>query len=724
MKMRGKLLCLFSVLLLSITSIWNGNGMTCFAYDDTESESLKWCVYVNGEMPETILKKDETKEIVVPIKANATLDVEKITIDVKDTPFTVKGTPKIYREDTSGEVTNLGDQNHYLKFSLYAKKSTEDKTYNLNVSFLAGNWKGNLATYNLMDTIPVVYQTEEEAVQGKGSLTISDISCDNEMKVGESANVVYTLSNIGDGAATDITITYDGFGDDGILPDSNSTTKKITSLSANSEKSYTFPIKVANNAVTGAKKLSITVTYKSVKNAADYITETESFYVQVEGKATQDEKTVKAPKLFISNVGQSPAVPKAGGKVTLSFSVKNVGTMAAKNITLTPTSLSNTTFIPVDSDPSVFIQSLKIGASKKVSMQFTVAESVEKGLNSIEYAIAFKDANGTDFSDTAKLYIKNVEAKKEKKESSVGVPKLIIKEYSTGADIVTAGSEFIFAFDINNTHSSISADNIKVTITSDEAGTFSVAKGSNSFYISEIGAKSSIHKEIPIKVKADCTTKAYPLKVEFEYEYAGMEKPKDTLTSGLTVSETLNIQVEEDSRPALTNVLPGAYGELINGETNSITFDFTNRGKSPLYNVEVRISGDFQSTQESYFIGTVEAGTGTSHEMEITPMVEGTATGLMTVTYEDSNGKEGIIEQEFTGEVMMSSGMDFSGEEFMDPSMMGDMSAEDTAKKPIVKLPIFIVIQAVLFLAGIFIVRKITIARWRKKKILEEEKNL
>lgn len=722
MKMKRKLLCLFSVLLLSITGIWNGDAVTCFASED--SDAISWYVYVNGEMPETTMKKGETKEIVVPIKANYSLNIDKITIDVKDTPFTVKGTPAIYRENTSGEVTTLGAEKHYLKFSLYAKKSTEDKTYNLSVSFLAGNWTGNLTTYTLMDTIPVEYQTEEATVQKKGELAISDITCENEMKVGDSTDLVYSLRNIGEGSAADITVTYDGFGDDGILPDSNSTSKKISSIGAKREKTYSFPIKVANNAVTGAKKISITVSYKETKNATEYKTVTESFYVQVEGKSTtDDEKVAKVPKIYISNVKQSPASPKAGETVTLSFSVKNIGTRTAINTTLTPSGLSNTTFIPADSDPRVFIKELKAGESQKVSLQYTVAEDVTKGLNAIDYDIAYKNAKGTDFTSMVKLYVRNVQAKKEKKETSVGVPKLIIKEYSTGSDIVTAGSEFTFAFDINNTHSSISADNIKVTITSDEAGTFSVAKGSNSFYISKIKAKSSVHKEIPIKVKADCTTKAYPLKVEFEYEYKGMEKPKDTITSGLTVSETLNIQVEEDSRPALTNLVPGAYGDLVNGEINSITFDFTNRGKSPLYNVEVRISGDFTPVQESYFIGTVEAGTGTSHEMEITPMVEGTANGLMTVTYEDSNGKEGKIEQEFTGEVMMGSGSDYMDGEYMDPSAMGEPE-EDTVKQPIVKLPVFIVIQVVLFLFGLIAVRKITIAKWRKKKMLEEEKNL
>lgn len=718
MKTRGRLLCFLSILILSVTSILNGS-VTCFASEeDGEVSSTGWFVYVSGEMPDITMKQGETRDFTLEIKANYELAFRKITIGTTDTPFTVKGTPKVYKENSVSEALTIDTGKQYLKFTLYAKKSTENKTYNLPITFLAG-YLNELATYTLMDKIPVTYQAD--TTTGKGSLSISDITCDNDMKVGESTNVVYSLSNIGDGKAYDITLAYDGFEDTGILPGNNTTTKKLTSLSANTEKSFTFPITVSKNAVTGAKKLSISVSYKTTEDAAEKVTETESFYIQVEGKATETEKTVKAPKLLISGVKQSPAEPKAGGTLKLSFTVKNIGSKNAKNITLTPTNLANTNFSPVDKDPNIYIKLLKVGASKKVTMRFTISDTIEKGLNPIEFAVAFKDNNGTDYTDTAKMYVTDVKASDE---NTSGVPKLIIQHYSTGDDIVRAGSEFNFTFDISNMHSTISADNIKVTVTSDEAGTFSVAKGSNSFYISKIGPKDSVHKEIPIKVKADCTTKAYPLKVEFEYEYEGMVKPTDTLTSGLTVSETLNIQVEEDSRPALTNVLPGAYGELINGELNSVTFDFTNRGKSPLYNVEVTITGDFQPSQEVYFIGTVAAGTGTNHEMEITPTVEGTGTGKIKVTYEDSNGKQGKIEQEFTGEVMMGAGMDMGMDSGMGMDEIPADVAADTGKKAIVSVPVFIVIQIVLFLAGIFIVRKVVIKRYRKKKMLEEEQEL
>ena len=718
MKTRGKLLSYLSIIVLCLTSIWNNSAITCLADNYTGGGSEKWYVYVNDEIPEITLSQGGTKEVTLELKANSTKNVDKITIGTKDTPFSVEGKPKLFGEHTDGEVHSIGREKCFLKFTLTAKKSTENKTYNIPITFLAGSGSTDMQTYTLMDTIPVTYQTEKES--GKGSLAVSNINCVSELKSGESTNVVYKLANMGDGKATDIKVSCEGFEDTGILPGSNGTTQKISSMEPNSQKKLTFPIKVSQNAVTGAKKLTISVSYKAQKDATGYETETESFYVQVQGKKTEEMKTnIKTPKLLISNVKQSVKAPVAGKQFVLSFCLKNVGQRAAKNITVTPTGLTNMTFTPLDDNPSVYVKSLNVGESKVIRLRYRLSNQIEKGLSSIDYAIAFKDGNGTDYTNTAKLYIKNIQAKKDK--ASNGVPKLIIQKYTTGNGSVKAGGEFTFAFDVANTHNSLSADNIKVTITSDDAGTFSVAKGSNSFYISTIGAKKVVHKEIPIKVKADCTSKAYPLKLGFEYEYEGMEKPKDTLTSGLTVSETLSIQVEEDSRPALANILPGTYGELISGEINSVSFDFNNHGKSPLYNVEVTIKGDFKATKESLFIGTVEAGAGGSHEMEITPTVEGKATGVMTVTYEDSNGKKGKIKQRFTGEVMSAGELPVDE---IEPVTDGEDASEDKENKGIVSVKIFIAMEAAIFLFAVFVVRKVVISRYRKKQLLEEEQEL
>jgi len=704
-----------SFILVLCLMLTGGKASVCFAEDyGDEIDEAELTIYSNGEVSDTTITAGNQKEIIVPITADyqaGGVRVYKVSVSGKD--MKVVGTPKVYNKDNK-ETNSIDSANYFLHFTVEVNAKAESGIYDLQPSFLVKMY-GKMKTVKLLDTIPIYVEAKKD-VKTKGNIEIDDVECEQGLTVGQTSDLTYTIKNIGDGKATDISVTYDGFGDDGLLPTSGNSAIKISSLEPGDVEYCSIPVKVSSNAVTGAKKITITASYRKNSAAEEMTTETDSIYVEVKGKTEKKASTsVKAPKIVLKSVKQSVEEPKAGEPVSVSFTVVNMGQKLAKNIMITPSNLSNTNFTPMNTDPTIYIKSLKSGGKKRVTMDFIVSKNVESGLAELDLATTYKDSKGTEASDTNKLYIRNVKAKEE---SNAGVPKLIIQSYGTQPGVVKAGQAFSFNFDILNTHSSLQAENIKVTVSSED-GTFSVAKGSNSFYIKTVQPGEVYSQKVPLKVKADSTTKSYPIKVQFEYEYKGMQKPENAITPGLTVDEVLNIQVEEDANATLTNIIAGPYGELINGEVNTVTFDVTNRGKSPLYNVEAVITGDFQPTQEVYFIGAVAAGSGTNHEMEITPTTEGTATGYITLTYEDSNGKKKKIKQKFTGEVMSGGGqsdiIDDNGE--VDPGM-GDLPE---AKKEIVSLPIFIVIQVVLFFAGMIVVRKIRISLYKKKlRRLEE----
>lgn len=707
-----------SIILVLCMVLVNGNVGVCFA-EDGESYDPELKIYINGELPDTTMNPGDTKEFYIPIVADViplggnAVTVKKVMLESTEGKIKVVGTPILVQEDKEKEAPIIGSDTRYIKCKIHADKKVEAGTYKLQPKLLVNMY--GIKTVNVMDTVPIYIEEKED--NRKASIQINNIAYSPKLSVGQTGEISFDIENTGDGKAADIHVSYDGFSDDGLLPDTGKTNLKIATLGADATKSISLPVKVSENAVTGAKKITITVSYKK-ENAQEATTETENIYIEVKGKKQVEKKNpAKAPKIVLKGIKQSDPEPQAGGFINVSFLAVNEGTKLAKNITITPSNLSNTGFSPASSDPSVYIKSLKAGGKVKVTMAFNLSKKIESGLNELDFAIAYKDGSGADYTDTKKTYIRNVKAKEE---TNAGVPKLIIQKYGTTPEVVKAGKEFTFNFDVYNTHSSLDAENIKVTITSED-GTFSVAKGSNSFYIKKITPGSVHSQSVPLKVKADSTTKSYPIKVQFEYEYKGMQKPENTIAAGLTVDEVLNIQVEEDSRPALTNILPGAYGELIKDEVNTVTFDFTNRGKSPLYNVEVVIKGDFVPTQEVYFIGGVAAGSGSNHEMEITPTQEGLCEGTIIVTYEDSNGKEGKIKQKFTGDVMPGGGQggEMMGEEGMPGEMMPDEVPE--AKKPILSTPLFILLQVILFFAGMIIVKKVRIAFYKKKlRKLEE----
>jgi hypothetical protein len=118
-----------------------------------------------------------------------------------------------------------------------------------------------------------------------------------------------------------------------------------------------------------------------------------------------------------------------------------------------------------------------------------------------------------------------------------------------------------------------------------------------------------------------------------------------------------------------------------------------------------------------YFMGNVVAGGNAYAEFEVIPNVEGTAYGVLKITYEDSNGEEQVYTKEFEAFVM--------GEQIWDPGMNGDDGIGvynpivPEPKKVIMPVWLFVVLQVAILIIFMPISRKVIIniykSRLRKK---------
>ncbi|NLK27164.1 MAG: hypothetical protein GX306_02285, partial [Clostridiales bacterium] len=285
-----------------------------------------------------------------------------------------------------------------------------------------------------------------------------------------------------------------------------------------------------------------------------------------------------------------------------------------------------------------------------------------------------------------------------------------------------AGSTFNFIFDIHNTHSSVAAKNITVTVAQAD-NIFSPTQGSNSFFISRIEAGETVQKSLELKVKADATTKAYPLKLTIEYEYDGIEANPTTGEVGETRVEELNLQAVENSRPVVDYVNVYSWdGSVIVGNPATLSFEFYNMGKSPLNNVIVTVDGDFMKADGNmYFIGTVEAGSASFVEFDVIPNVEGTAKGILHITFEDSNGDEINFDKDF--ETMVQGAMEWDPS--MDPGFGEEVFNPDLVegKKEILPMWQFIILLVAIVIIFVPVSRKVIIQIYKAKLRKEEFEN-
>lgn len=681
-------------------------------------------VLANGELgtttPKLILTKNistiealpsETIRISIPIRSNVYIENPLASIDTGTGPWEVVSDVVLTRENQSDDVISIGEYAPAnVEFDVTVKDTAKVGKYELKLSMSGTVISEGSREYvgDISLDRPIVVKISREKT--KPSLTMNNLSVPKKITAGDEFVVNFNLKNEGQLSAKSTTVTVDGLTSDGIIPRYTKSSINLGDIVENNGSKVSLPLMIAAGAETGYRSLTVKVSY-SDNDGTGYTLEIPLF-LNVIGKEGTSEVE---PDLLITDVNQSVSSPLAGGNVTLTFFLENRSNRDVKEIKITPTNLTNANFSPVDSAPYQYIEVLGAGVRKKVTMKLKVSKDVAEGLNEVDINYTYKDDSNKLYGPiAAKLFVLNV----SNPEDEGSTPKLIISEFDTSSENLKAGDTFDFNFDVTNTNNRYSAKNIKVTLSSED-NVFSVTKGSNSFYIPAISSGQTVHNTMNLKIKSDSVTKAYPIEIKFEYEYDDMPKATDgTISSGVTVTEVINLQVMENARPVVSNIMFG-YGELPTVNTpTSLNFEFYNLGKSVLSNVTAKIeSNDFMSSSTMLFIGNVEAGSGDIFEMEVTPMIEGMGTGNLIISYEDSNGD--TIEVPTSFETMINPMPVFNPEE--DMGMMPDIPM---AKEAIINTPLFIVILVVLFLIAIPIGRKATIELYKMKLRKKEENSL
>lgn len=153
----------------------------------------------------------------------------------------------------------------------------------------------------------------------------------------------------------------------------------------------------------------------------------------------------------------------------------------------------------------------------------------------------------------------------------------------------------------------------------------------------------------------DAQAKTYTLTANFEYE--------DNKGEAYTATELIGIPVIQQSRLETGEL--GVYPEAFIGQPAPVSIEFFNTGKVTLYNMMVKLEGDFQTENGSYYIGNFVSGSSEYFEGMVMPFEPGELTGDVVFTYEDSTGQEQEIRKPFTLNVMDAPPMpEFPGEEF------------------------------------------------------------
>lgn len=285
-----------------------------------------------------------------------------------------------------------------------------------------------------------------------------------------------------------------------------------------------------------------------------------------------------------------------------------------------------------------------IGVNQIIEFQFNLrfADKVTAGVKKVDFTITYDRGWASATGDSSEscdisLYVnvtRGYEAAGSEPggETTAALPKIVVDSYSFSSDKIYAGEDFDLTFTVRNTSNEEETKSILVTVTNNaETGKLTPASGSNTLYIDKLGKGESKTMTMSIATAPDTEAKAYEIKLEFDYE--GTKTRPATLSNGqssasipVTIMQKIRLKIED----------PTIDGEPMEGESVPVYFSMYNMGRSSIYNCMVTVEGDGLSMEESFFQGTVAAGSTMRADFSLITATPGQIDGEIVITYEDS----------------------------------------------------------------------------------------
>lgn len=553
-----------------------------------------------------------------------------------------------------------------------------------------GEYTTHTATYK--ETIYV--QVKNDGSQAK--LLIKELVTEPEIILpGQEAKVSMIFENKGNIEVKNVSAKLEGLNKDtGFYIASGSDTAFVNKVPGKAVSFIDFNLKASNKIKKGVHELKVVFSYDDVE-------ETQTIYLNSGGDSDQSSN------LLIENIDYPTTGISANKDFTLKFDLRNNGGVKADNVLVKvessdPAVVPKTTSIKritsIDPENSESLEFVFSPTPDAITRNYPLSISVE-----YEDELNAEGEKRPVLNQYVGVYVKG------KDDGTKGKPKLIIDQYNFQPSMVKAGESFEMNLTFYNTNNNKSIKNIKIYLTAEpgsndkegeNAGSsvFTPVNSSNTFYIDSIPAKGRVDKKITMFTIPDALAKTHTIIANLEYEDSdGTEYVAEELI-GVPVVQQSKLEVGEITYMPETTV----------GQPSPISLEFYNTGKVTLYNLMIKLEGDFDTENGQYYVGNFSSGGSDYFDGMVVPTQPGELTGAVLFTYEDSTGETQELREEFDLNVMEMPPMEEMPGEF-DPNMM------EEEKPGLLKSKwLWIALGAIVIVGGIIFIKK------RKKKKEEE----
>ncbi len=209
-------------------------------------------------------------------------------------------------------------------------------------------------------------------------------------------------------------------------------------------------------------------------------------------------------------------------------------------------------------------------------------------------------------------------------------PRFMVTSYELSENSLTPDTTAVLKVTFKNYSSTKALYNIKLSLT-DQSGDI-LTVGMPTKYVNSVYAGSSYTWEIELNAINTATIGQHDLQITAEYE--------DKNFISYSSSDTVRIDVKQSVKLSYSGaILPK---KVIQGDTQTVTINMMNTGKSNIYNCVLDFNIEGMQSGGSVFVGNIAPAMDvqSSANLRVDSDTLGEVAGKITITYEDDYGKE------------------------------------------------------------------------------------
>ena len=446
---------------------------------------------------------------------------------------------------------------------------------------------------------------------------------------GQIGRLYLELHNVGDASARNVVISIAGAN---FVPELSSSVKTVGSLQPNEHATVWQELRVVPNVESGAHPVTVSLSYTD-ETGSPY-TGSETVGIKVLAPTPTVKPQAGKPQIVIESFAAEPQ-PVTGGTFTLTLTLHNSGTGAARNVALTHGAPSS--FAVLGTGSVTPVGNIGWQQTVAVAIPLTVDRAAKAGANLHPITLDYDNAAGEHVQSAQNIAI---QVGQGEAAPATPEPLVVIESYATEPEPLTPGQAFTLTLRILNVGA---ADALRVMLTlgkqSDASKSAPIAPlgTGNVRYLPELkaGAQAEVVNQFIVDGTADAGV--YVMTVGLEFSGSG-EKP-------ITRDEQISLVVK-----VLPQLLFNFYRPLqpaVVGQPIDLPIEILNVGRKAVASNEAElVSGDLSVETAKIYVGTLDSGIPFTWDARATADSPGEKRFTIRVHYIDDFNQPQVFEGE------------------------------------------------------------------------------